>query len=572
MNGLLGYALEFGDNKVRWTNLYIRDTLKQARLGVGTRTSSGTATLQQQSTAWFERQLIDPQVVGEFKLGDGLNLDLRGSYARSQRESPNEFFFEYSRTNAATDPFGAYFVNRLNNGNRGNATVSYSNLQETIWSGGADLTYKVSPEIKATVGYAYVDTSRRTERRDFQFVAPSSFPSGVALFRPDLLLEPTVIRYYGISLIDANEANPVFRSTLRNHAGYFQLQIEATPDVSLNAGVRYETATQTVAPVQVFTVPTASLAGTNLKRSYWLPAATLTWQIQPSMQLRFNISKTIARPQFRELIYQPFFDPDSNRNYRGNPLLVDSQLYNAEVRYEWYFARDQRLAFAGFYKRIDNPIESSVSPLGENDTVTTFANAPKATLYGAEFELQKYFNLSGVSEAPFWASRRAVLIANYTYTKSKIKVSPNDSVAVFGSAAANATDFFRNGEPLTGQSDHLLNLQIGLEDQDHLSQQTLLLSYASKRVTSRGATALQPDIIEKPGIQLDFVARQGVKFRGLDTELKLEVRNITGTKYQELQENGANSASPSARACCTEPPAASWPAGDDRWRKGEGRP
>ena len=37
VNGLLGYALSIGDNKVRWTNLYIRDTLKQARLGVGTR-------------------------------------------------------------------------------------------------------------------------------------------------------------------------------------------------------------------------------------------------------------------------------------------------------------------------------------------------------------------------------------------------------------------------------------------------------------------------------------------------------------------------------------------------------
>ena len=38
------------------------------------------------------------------------------------------------------------------------------------------------------------------------------------------------------------------------------------------------------------------------------------------------------------------------------------------------------------------------------------------------------------------------------------------------------SNFFIDGTPLTGQSDHLVNLLIGLEDTDRLSQQTLLLS------------------------------------------------------------------------------------------------
>ena len=37
VNGLLGLGLEFGSNKIRWTNLYIRDTIKQSRLGLGNR-------------------------------------------------------------------------------------------------------------------------------------------------------------------------------------------------------------------------------------------------------------------------------------------------------------------------------------------------------------------------------------------------------------------------------------------------------------------------------------------------------------------------------------------------------
>ncbi|NJC07127.1 outer membrane receptor protein involved in Fe transport [Polymorphobacter fuscus] len=539
VNGLLGVGYEWDENKLRWTNLFIRDTLKQARIGIGQRaTGAPNATLQQQDTAWYARQLFNTQLTGEFELTPELSLDMRGAYANSRRDAPAELSFEYLRSNSEQDPFGAQFINRLNNGQQGLASATYSKLNENLWSGGADLSYKPIDAVTATLGYAYSDTSRRTERREFQFIAPSDFPRGVAMLRPDLLLQPSVIDYYNIALVDVNEANPVFDARLRIHGAYGQIQAELTPTLSLNAGVRYETAKQTVTPVQVFKEPTASLAETLLDRSYWLPAATLTWELADRMQVRLNASKTLARPQFRELIFQNYFDPESNRLYRGNPLLTDSQLFNAEARYEWYFGTDEQLSVAGFFKRIDNPIESFVS-FSDNLVITSFANAPKADLYGVELETQKYFDLADVGKGAFWASRRALLIANYTYTQSKLKVGPNDPVAVFASAANLATDYFRDGAPLTGQSDHLVNLQFGLQDSERLSQQTFLLSYASNRVTSRGGPG-QPDIIEKPGFRLDFVARQGIEVSGKTIELKLEVRNITATKNQEFQQSGDN--------------------------------
>lgn len=66
-----------------------------------------------------------------------------------------------------------------------------------------------------------------------------------------------------------------------------------------------------------------------------------------------------------------------------------------------------------------------------------------------------------------------------------------------------------------------------------------MLNYASRRATIRGGSG-QPDIFEFPGFRLDFVARQGIKIGGLNTEMKLEVRNITGTRFQEFQQSGAN--------------------------------
>jgi outer membrane receptor protein involved in Fe transport len=332
--------------------------------------------LQQQDTAWFERQLIDTQLVGEFKLAPQLSLDVRGAYANSQREAPFELSYEYYRSNNPSDPFGAYFINRLNNGQQGDAEVSFSDLNENLWSAGADLGWKIAPDFNLTVGYAFADTARRTEKRDFKFLAPNTLPTGVALFRPDYLLQPSVINFYKIALIDINEGNPVFDAKLLNHAAYGQVQATLNSQLSFNIGTRYEWARQTVDPVQVFDTTSASLAGTHLERSYWLPALTLTYQVTPEMQLRASASKTIARPQFRELIFQTYYDPDSNRSYRGNPLLTDSQLYNAEARFEWYFARDQRLTAAGFYKKIRHPIETFAS-FSDNDVVSSFANAPR---------------------------------------------------------------------------------------------------------------------------------------------------------------------------------------------------
>ena len=539
VNALLGLGAEFGSNRVRWTNLFIRDTIKQARLSIGNREQTDVDFLQQR-TGWFERQLIDTQIVAELKPTPDINLDIRATYANSQREAPDELSIEYARTNSSADPFGNVFVNRLNNGARGDADITFSDLNEDLWSGGIDLSYLATDRLTATFGGYYLSTDRRSSRRNFLFVAPNNFPQGVDLFRPDFLLQPSVIDAFNINLIEGDTGSPAFRARLENVAGYIKANWAVTDTLSIDAGVRYENARQQVDPIQVFNIPVSSTASTFLAREYWLPAATITYEVQPGLQLRVSGSKTIARPQFRELIFQRYFDPDSNRSYVGNPFLVDSELINGEARLEWYFAPEQRLSVAGFYKMIDKPIEAFISG---GDLTTSFANAPEATLYGAEVEAVKYFDAAPImGEGEFWTNRRFVAIANYTFSKSRLKVSADDVTPVFGASSSIATDYFSDGDPLTGQSDHIANLQLGLEDTEKLSQQTLLLTYSSPRVVSRGlnGSPRQPDVIEKPGFRLDFVAREEAVFLGRPIEIKFEARNLTRQRHVETQELGTN--------------------------------
>ncbi|MBW6529546.1 TonB-dependent receptor [Sphingomonas sp. RRHST34] len=567
VNGLLGFGAEFGENKVRWTNVYIHDTLKQGRASGATvyNNSSGNP-LFQQNTNWFERKLIETQLVGEFKPVTDLSIDVRGAYANTQRNSPYERQFIYLCNTSLSDQTGDVPVSdrglncpgawQATNAFDRFATVVFSELNEDLYSGQADVAYKIPGERPMTLsaGYYFSENDRTSTRLPFvyQTATGGAIPFPCNLLRPDYLLSPDVVNGCPTP-VSGNPADTAvqmrfdagqngsyeYDALLRVHAGYAQVEAEALDGLRAIIGLRYETATQRVTPINA--------TSTRLKNDYFLPAATITWNFASNQQLRLAASKTIARPQFRELAPQAFRDFESDRLFFGNPRLKDSELYNLEARYEWFFARDQRVTLAGFYKRIDNPIEQvGFFPTPDARLQTGFTNLPRAKLYGAEVEAQKYVPLDFISAG--MAGKRAVLIANYTWTHSAITADGSCVPGVLegttlGGCQANfapARSLFRDGAPLTGQSDHLVNLQLGYEDTENGTQATLLFNYASERVTNRGPSLLdgsgfQPDIIEKPGIRLDFVMRQQIELVGQKVEIKAEARNLTGTRYQEFQ-------------------------------------
>lgn len=531
LNGLFSAAAEFGEHQVRWTNLVIRDTLKTARLARGYDIQLADPNPNQpaqqvnQRTAWFERQLINTQLVGEFDFG-GLELDLRGGYANSRRDAPYERFFSYAYSEQVGD-----YVNTLNV-NAQSASIAFSELDENVWNFGGDLSWSVPGLTGVTIGTgaAWLDTVRTSTRRDFVFRPANALNLTVAQQRPDYLLSDFNIYNYDILLVETSALAGIarYQGDLEVLGIYGQVTADVTDAVKINAGVRFEDGFQAVTLADLF--DQGGLVQTPpIEETYWLPAATVTWTMANDMQLRLHASKTLARPQFRELAPQIYFDTESDRQFFGNPFLVDSRLTNAEARYEWYFARQQRFSIAGFYKRIDSPIEAVANIVGGGALVTTFANAPRANLYGVELEVQRYWPLEGLG------TYRLVTIGNYTFSDSKIRVADGDTTILNDTRGSRpANEVFRSGTQLTGQSRHLANFQLGIENSDRLQQATFLLNYASRRVTSRGPAG-QEDIYEEPGFRLDFVARQAIPLFGVETELSLEVRNLLGENYEEYQ-------------------------------------
>jgi outer membrane receptor protein involved in Fe transport len=551
VNGLIGIGLDIGEHTIRWTNLYIRDTLKTARLATGTDSFTDVARpfdFQTQQTGWFERQLMDSQIVAEFNF-DAFEVDLRGGYARTDREAPYNAIVPYIRTNIPGDPFGDKFVVDVGAlvGGTERIQVGFEDLTEELWFGGADVTFEVTDTLSLTAGYAYSDTTRRSLSFIIRPLLGSSAELTTALRalglrRPGDIINGAVLAefpngtpFFNVTVSDPTPF-PVFDAALTVHAGYGLARYRPTDRLSIEAGVRYEDGLQVAAPDLTF--GGGNLANpTRIANDYFLPSATITWEVIDDLQLRFAASQTIARPQFRELVEQTYFDPESNRRFRGNPFLQDSELINAEARAEYYLGGPSKVSLAGFFKKIDNPIENFLIT-APGIIETSYANAPEAQLYGAELDVAYGIDLA--DWGGFFETKQFLILANYTYTQSEISVGAADLAPIPGAVGQLASQLFDDGSPLVGQSDHVANLSLGIEDLDKVQQFTVMFNYASERVTLRGGAL--PDVVEDPGLTVDLVARSAIKLGGLPLELSLEARNIFGRDNFEFQQLGDNRA------------------------------
>ena len=551
VNGLIGLGLDIGEHTIRWTNLYIRDTLKTARLATGTDSFTDVARpfdFQTQQTGWFERQLMDSQIVAEFDF-DRVEIDLRGGYARTDREAPYNAIVPYIRTNIPGDPFGDKFVVDVGAqiGGTERIQVGFEDLREELWFGGADISFNVTDNFSLTAGYAYSDTTRRSLSFIIRPLLGSSAQFNTALRalglrKPGDIINGAVLAefpdgtpFFNVTVSDPTPF-PVFDAALTIHAGYGLARYRPTDRLNIEAGVRYEDGLQVAAPDLAFGGGNIATP-TRIANDYFLPSATVTWEIDDGLQLRLAASQTIARPQFRELVEQTYFDPESNRRFRGNPFLQDSQLINAEARAEYYFGGPNKISLAGFFKKIDNPIENFLIT-APGIIETSYANAPEAELYGAELDVA--YGISLADWGGLFSSKQFLIIANYTYTQSSISVGATDLAPIPGGIGQLASQLFDDGAPLVGQSDHVANLSLGIEDLDKVQQFTVLFNYASERVTLRGGPL--PDVVEDPGLTVDLVARSAINLGGRPLELSLEARNIFGRDNFEFQQVNGNRA------------------------------
>ena len=153
--------------------------------------------------------------------------------------------------------------------------------------------------------------------------------------------------------------------------------------------------------------PTFTEIGESNTYTSVLPSLNLRAHLTDKLQLRFAASKNIARPDFNQFnpsltITEPGTAQINQQHTAstGNPYLKPMKSTNFDASLEWYFSRTGSLTVAGFYKNISNYIQTVITQRnvtfsdGVTATydVTTYDNAAKAKVKGAEVAYQQFFD------------------------------------------------------------------------------------------------------------------------------------------------------------------------------------
>ena len=264
----------------------------------------------------------------------------------------------------------------------------------------------------------------------------------------------------------------------------------------LNTGVRGE--------YNIFNVNTADFSGqkVNVNREYLdlLPSLNLSYNLEKT-KYRFSLSKTLARPEFREVANFAYYDFVRNAQILGNSKLEKSDIYNVDLKWELYPKAGENISVSVFGKQFIRPIEQIVADGSvPSNLLLTYTNPDNALLYGVELEFRK--------KVMSWLD---------VYTNTSVM---NSEVNVNGIK-----------RQLQGQSNYVINGGVNI----HKKNETLNITYnrVGDRISAVGFQGY-PDIFENSRDVLDITYLHKLK----NGEIKLAIGDVFGQSsiyYQKLQ-------------------------------------
>ena len=546
--GSLGFNL-YDDHEIAFNGLLTRSTEKEARTNIGINDTDEPRRAD--AIEWIERELWTGQVTGEhfFENLMGLEASWRGSYSEATRDAPYQLTTIYVLDDDLQNP-------RLSSTQSGNQ-FQFSDIADDTTDFGIDLALPLGSasgdcfffcDVELKAGYSYVENDREATSRTFGLVGIAGSPDQETRldFLYNFIFNNTDANgntLGGVRQVSDTVQPSKYIATLEVDAAYIGVDAQVTPYIRAAIGGRFEDAIQAIVIGGFEDDLSQGPVDGLIDEEDFLPAATLTWNPIDDVQVRFGYSKTITRPQFRELASAIFVNTETDVTFIGNPFLVNAEIDNFDARFEYYYSADQFLTLGVFYKDMLNPIEEVIVPT--ENIQTTFLNAPAATLYGLEFEFESPLAFQDWFGWDFLGDGEVILKTNYTWSDSEVDADGEVAINVGTPLApvrgtTNAAGRIEDGRRLQGQSEHLFNLQLIYSDLGSGIDANLLFNFASERIRTAETLARNlPAILEEPPATVDFVLSKRFELNNGDYDFSFKIQNLFGDDYQAYQELGS---------------------------------
>ncbi len=436
---------------------------------------------------YVERQLFSGQLAGthDFNFGEpslealeqselpGVSMDWRLTYSRASRDEPD------TRENIYEDRGdGTYaFRDVTQSGSR-----FFFDLKDDEYNARVDWKVRVGTEGLFKFGGLLRDRTRTFDVRRFRFLPSDQVNTIVDLSDPpEILFESTNIAPRVFELRESTRSTDNYLADHNIYSGYLMLDWPLSPKWQVMTGARLESSDQKVTTYDPFAASRKAIEA-NLETLDWLPGVNITYRIAERMNLRLAASRTITRPDFRELAPFEFTDFVGGRTILGNPDLERTQIDNFDFRWEVFPRIGGILAVSAFYKRFQKPIEQIVQPQAE--VRITYENAEGAHNYGLELEARQ--NLGVISEvlSNFSINTNAALISSRVVLPEDVGIQTSSE------------------RPLQGQCPYIVNVSVGYEDPNWGISSAVAYNIFGRRLSEVGNHGV-PDVYEQPRGQLD---------------------------------------------------------------------
>lgn len=260
----------------------------------------------------------------------------------------------------------------------------------------------------------------------------------------------------------------------RIRAAYAMTELNIGEKIMILPGIRVETTENDYR--SIFGTPIVNQDGSSPagqlglvdtvgNRSYteWLPMLHLQYKFTKWGDLRLAATKSLARPNYFNLVPWQSINYNESTLSRGNPELRHTQVWNYDAFFSFY-NKLGLFTVGAFYKELEDidyiRVSRNVEP-GQfrGFEITRPVNGEfKATVQGLEIDLQT--NLRFLP-SPF---NGLLLSANYTYVQSEtffplFEIGPRSTEPPFQPTIIDTTRANR----FPGQADHIVNVSLGYE-------------------------------------------------------------------------------------------------------------
>ncbi len=490
---------------------------------------------RQKTTAriFTSNNIFTSQLLGEHYLPNPkLKINWVLGYDQVQRNIPaerrNTYNYLILESGIVTTKIAPFAGNSVG-GEQPGAIFNAKNV-ENVYFGKVDFNRKFSitdnfkTDIKS--GFALHTRNRQFNARQLGYIQFSGSLNGVNYndtFVPNIATQPDATIFNsnnigvlgpnrsGLVLFEGTRGNDAYSASSRLYATYLMFD-HTYKKFRLIWGVRMEAFNQ---KLDAFTDAGKAVVVDNSPTDF-LPSANLIYGLTKTQNIRFSFSKTLNRPEFRELAPFLFFNTENRRNQSGSPDLKIATIENYDFRYEIFPGKGQLFSASLFYKKFQNPIE--IQALDNNSD--EYNNATGAVNQGIELEYRTLLGSIVNNDANKFLNDMT-LYTNIAIIKSKVDVSNFEQQSL-------------SEVPLQGQSPYVFNAGLQYINKDYGWSSSLNLNRVGNRIAVQQNNSFNA-LWEKSRTFLDLQLTKS--FFKNKIEAKLNVQNILAQDLIFYQNN-----------------------------------